>query len=91
MVATAAPKQSKSNGTKDFEPRTGDLREARVGVYGVLSKLPNPKGYELVFVPSLELLMVQSERRLGRQMSQSERHAVKQRAAVIALPPGMRP
>ena len=60
-----------------------------MGVYGELSKLPNPNSYELVFIPSLELLVTQSEQKLGRHMSQSERDALKQRAAVMALPPAV--
>jgi acyl carrier protein len=85
-VASAAPKQSGLSRSTAVKAGDGTLREAQVGVYGELSKAPNPNGYELVFVPSLELLVAQSEQKLERQMSQSERDALKQRAAVMALP-----
>ncbi len=86
-AASAAPEQSRPSRSTAEKPANGTLREAQVGVYSQLSKMPNPNGYELVFVPSLELLVSQSEQKLGRQMSQSERDALKQRAAVMVLPP----
>lgn len=86
-VVAAAPRQSKPNASNNAASGAGNLREAQVGVYGELSKLPNPHGYEIVFVPSLELLTVQSEKKLGRRLTESERDTLKQRAAVIALPP----
>jgi len=85
-VAAAAPKPAAGNHYKVSESATGTLRDAQVGVYGELSKLPNPNAYELLFVPSLELLTAESERKLGRQMNQSERDALKERAAVVAVP-----
>jgi len=88
-AASAATKQSGLSRNTAVKAEDGTLREAQVGVYGELSKAPNPNGYELVFVPSLELLVAQSEQKLGRQMSQSERDAFKQRAAVMALPPAV--
>jgi acyl carrier protein len=88
-VVSAASKQSGLSRNTAVKPGDETLREAEVGVYGELSKAPNPNGYELVFVPSLESLVAQSEQKLGRQMSQSERDALKQRAAVMALPPAV--
>jgi acyl carrier protein len=88
-VAAAAPKQSPPSASQDRVATPGALQEAQVGVYGELSKMPNPNGYELVFVPSLEFLTAQSEQKLGRQASQNERDALKQKAAVIALPPAI--
>jgi len=78
------PKQPTKNEVND-----GNLRESQVGVYGELSRLPNPKGLVLVFVPSFEDAKRLSEERLGRVMNDDELESLKQKSAVIALPPEM--
>jgi acyl carrier protein len=89
IVADAAPKQSMKKVTAAGAKDDGTLREAQVGVFGELNKLPNPNGYVLIFIPSLEVLIAQSEQKLGRQMTEDERDAIRLRSAVIALNPEM--
>ncbi len=86
-VASAAPKQLPQKQRKRFVLSANELNEAQVGSFGELSKKPNPNGYVLVFVPSLETLVAQSEQQLGRPISEEERYQLKAKAVVIALPP----
>jgi acyl carrier protein len=69
------------------EPNDGGLRATQVGSYGELSKLPNPRGHELVFVPSLEALMMEFEQKAGRKLTSNEQAVLKTNAVVIAMPP----
>ena len=57
-LADGAPQKQRSHNDEAID---GGLRATQVGSYGELSKLPNPRGYELVFVPSLEELTIASE------------------------------
>ncbi|MBI2441213.1 MAG: acyl carrier protein [Lentisphaerae bacterium] len=88
-VAASSPKGQRRRHNAPQESDDGTLREAQVGPYAELSKRPNPKGYVLVFVPSFEVLAQSMEQKLGRTMADSERDALKAKAAVIALPPAM--
>ena len=69
------------------EPQDGGLRAAQVGTYAELSKLPNPRGHELVFVPSFEDIISMSEQRAGRKLTEPEVNDLKARAVVIVMPP----
>jgi acyl carrier protein len=85
-VAEAAPKQSALPVRPDAG-EDGAVRDSQVGAYGELSLLPNPHGLVLVFIPSVEELTRLTEQRLGRKMNADEIEALRQQAAVIALPP----
>jgi hypothetical protein len=69
------------------EPNDGGLRATQVGPYGELSKLPNPRGHELVFIPSLEELTIASEQKAGRKLTSDEQAELKAKAVVIAMAP----
>jgi len=69
------------------EPNDGGLRATQVGPYGELSKLPNPRGHELVFIPSLEELTITSEQKAGRKLTSDETAGLKAKAVVIAMTP----
>jgi len=69
------------------EPSDGGLRATQVGSFVELSRLPNPRGHELVFVPSLEDLELASEQKLGRKLTPEELSEMKARAVVIAMSP----
>ena len=85
-VVEAAPEQAARVAIQ--EPDDGGvLRENQVGTHGDLSQLPNPHGLILVFVPDFKDLVRLSEQRLGRKMEADEIDALRQRAAVVALPP----
>lgn len=86
-VAAEAPKTPHGQQSGPQGPDDGTLREAQVGPYAELSKRPNPRGYVLVFIPSLNVLAQHTEQTLGRRMTYPEREALKAKAAVIALPP----
>lgn len=82
-VAASSPRQPRADKQSGVD---GSLRESQVGTYGDLSKLQNPSGLVLVFVPSFQELVKISEDRLGRTMDEGEREALRRNAAVIALP-----
>jgi acyl carrier protein len=83
-VADGAPgKQPPQNN----EPNDGGLRATQVGPYGELSKIPNPRGHELVFIPSLEELTTASEEKAGRKLTSAEQAELKAKAVVIAMAP----
>ena len=81
-LADASPTQSHQPNT---EPNHGGLRVTQVGQFGELSKLPNPRGHELVFLPSLEELTIMSETKLGRKLTSDEQADLKARAVVIVM------
>ncbi|WP_395748749.1 acyl carrier protein [Prosthecobacter sp.] len=83
-LADSSPRQKPQESN---EPQDGGLRATQVGSYAELSKLPNPRGHELVFVPSLEALISMSEQRAGRKLTETEVADLKARAAVIVMPP----
>jgi len=82
--ADAAPREQPP---ANNEPNDGGLRSAQGGVYADLSQLPNPRGHELVFVPSLEELTRLSEQSVGRKLTSDEQAQLKAKAFVIAMPP----
>nr|WP_075090394.1 phosphopantetheine-binding protein [Verrucomicrobium spinosum] len=88
FVATVsqAPKARFSSPKLD-EPHDGTLRLAQVGAYQDLSKLPNPRGYELVFVPELSALEAAAAKKLSQKLTEPERIALKNKAVVMAMPP----
>ena len=88
-VAAAAPRQLKSRPADPGASDAGNLRDAQVGTFGALSKLPNPNNYVLVFVPSLDTLTAHQEQQLGRKMTEAELKALKEKGATIALPAKM--
>ena len=81
--ADGAPRQTPS---KNNEPNDGGLRATQVGSFAELSKLPNPRGHELVFIPSIEERKLASEQKLGRKMTSEEQADLKANAVVMALP-----
>jgi acyl carrier protein len=83
-VAEAAPKQPQEQSSEVADD--GTLRESQVGPFGELSKLPNPNGVVLIFIPSFEELILLQEQRLGRELDDGEIDALRETAAVIALP-----
>jgi hypothetical protein len=83
-VADGAPRQQPA---QNNEPNDGALRATQVGPYGELSKLPNPRGHELVFIPSLEELAIASEQQAGRKLTSDEQAELKAKAVVIAMAP----
>lgn len=83
-VAEIAPKQPSQPTSPVADD--GTLHESQVGIFGELAKLPNPNGLVLVFIPSFEELAQIQEQRLGRGLSDAEIDALRQKAAVIALP-----
>lgn len=83
-LADSSPRQKP---LESNEPQDGGLRATQVGPYAELSKLPNPRGHELVFVPSLEELISMSEQSAGRKLTATEVADLKARAAVIVMPP----
>jgi acyl carrier protein len=84
VLADGAPHNQPSH---DNEPNDGGLRAAQAGPYGELSKLPNSRGYELVFVPSLEELTTASEQKAGRKLTSDEQAELKTKAVVLAMAP----
>ena len=86
-MAEAAPKQPQEKPSPVADD--GILRESQVGAFGDLSKLPNPIGLVLVFNPSIEELTQIQEQRLGRVLDDAQIEALRQKAAVIALPQEM--
>ncbi|MAT70782.1 MAG: hypothetical protein CMJ58_14805 [Planctomycetaceae bacterium] len=84
-VAATAPKQAQ--GQTDQVVGDGNLRESQVGVFSELSRLPNPNGLVLVFVPRFEEVVALQEDRLGRDLDEAEIEDLRESAAVIALPP----
>lgn len=88
-VAASAPKESRPQPRGPAAPDDGTLRESQVGPYGELSKRPNPKGYTLVFIPSFDILLASMEQKIGRAMTALEKDDLREKAAVIALPPAM--
>lgn len=86
-VAEKAPNQSQQKQSPVADD--GSLRESQVGTFGELSKLPNPNELVLIFIPSFEELTQIQEQRLGRKINEAEIEALRQKAAVIALPQEM--
>jgi acyl carrier protein len=86
-VAEAATKQPHDK--PSLVADDGTLRESQVGAFGDLSKLPNPHGLVLVFVPSFEELTQIQEQLVGRELDDPEIESLRQKAAVIALPQEM--
>jgi acyl carrier protein len=86
-VAEDAPKQPLKKPSPVADD--GTLRESQVGAFGDLSTLPNPNGLVLVFIPSFEDLTRIQEQHLGRKLDDAEITALRQKAAVIALPQEM--
>jgi len=82
--ADGAPRQQPP---RNNEPNDGGLRASQVGPYGELSKLPNPRGHELVFIPSLEEITIASEQKVGRKLTSDEQVELKAKAVVIAMAP----
>jgi acyl carrier protein len=85
-IASEAPK-AKFTSPKLDEPHDGTLRLAQVGAYQDLSQLPNPRGYELVFVPELSALEAAAAQKLGQKLTGPERLTLKNKAIVMAMPP----
>lgn len=85
-TVSQAPKARFSSPKLD-EPHDGTLRLAQVGSYQDLSKLPNPRGYELVFVPELSALEAAAAQKLGQKLTEPERVMLKNKAVVMAMPP----
>jgi acyl carrier protein len=83
-VVEGAPHQVPRPNT---EPNDGGLRATQVGTFAELSQLPNPRGHELVFVPSLQVLQMASEQKLGRKLTPEELSDMKAKAVVIAMSP----
>ena len=81
-LADSAPTQKP---VESDEPQDGGLRAAQVGTFAEMSQLPNPRGHELVFIPTLEDLTAMSEQRLGRRLSEAETVDLKSKAAVMAM------
>jgi acyl carrier protein len=86
-VAEKAPKQPSRPPSPVADD--GTLRESQVGAFGELSKLSNRNGLVLVFIPSFEELTQIQEQRLGRDLDDADIDALRQKAAVIALPQEM--
>lgn len=82
--ADGAPHQQPS---QNNEPNDGGLRATQVGFYGELIKLPNPRGHELVFIPSLEELATAYEQKVGRKLTPDEQAELKAKAVVIVMAP----
>lgn len=87
-VAEESPKQPAPKTDSELQD-DGILRESQVGTFGDLSELPNPEGFVLVFIPSLEELTRLQEQRLGRKLDDKEVDTLRRDAAVIALPQEM--
>lgn len=85
-TVSQAPK-AKFSSPKLDEPHDGTLRHAQIGPYQDLSQLPNPRGYELVFVPELSTLETAAAQKLGQKLTEPERVALKNKAIVMAMPP----
>lgn len=85
-TVSQAPK-AKFASPKLDEPHDGTLRLAQVGPYQELGRLPNPRGYELVFVPELSALEAAAAQKLGQKLTEPERVALKNKAIVMAMPP----
>lgn len=85
-TVSRAPK-ARFSSPKPDEPHDGSLRLAQVGPYQDLSQLPNPRGYELVFVPELSALEAAAAQKLGQKLTEPERVALKNKAIVMAMPP----
>lgn len=85
-TVSQAPK-AKFSSPKLDEPHDGTLRLAQVGPYQDLSQLPNPRGYELVFVPELSALEAAAAQKLGQRLTEPERATLKNKAIVMAMPP----
>lgn len=85
-TVSQAPK-AKFSSPKLDEPHDGTLRLAQVGPYQELSQLPNPRGYELVFVPELSALEAAAAQKLGQKLTEPERVTLKNKAIVMAMPP----
>lgn len=86
-VAVKAPKQPQQKPSPVADD--GALHESQVGAFGDLSTFPNPNGLVLIFVPSFEELTQIQEQHLGRELDDAEITALRQKAAVIALPQEM--
>jgi acyl carrier protein len=86
-VAEQAPKQPQQKPSS--VAKDGTLHESQVGAFGELTKLPNPNGLVLVFIPGFDELTQIQEQRLGRTLDDAEIEALRQKAAVIALPQEM--
>jgi acyl carrier protein len=86
-VVSTAPKRKKSSAHTQSETSDGNLREAEVGTFEQLNRKANPRGYVLVFVPRLEVILEREQQRLGRKLSEQDILLLKNKAAVIALPP----
>ncbi len=69
------------------EPNDGGLYATQVGPFGELSKLPNPRGHKLVFVPSFEDILAHAEATEGRELTETEKVTLKTKSAVIAMSP----
>lgn len=85
--ADRAPRAARRSTAQSKEPNDAGLRAAQVGTLAELSKLPNPRGYELVFVPGLEEITRMAERRLGRTLTPEEQAGLKAGAVVLAMTP----
>lgn len=83
-VVDGAPRQVPRYNT---ETNDGSLRATQGGAFAELSRVPNPRGHELVFVPSLEVLRTISEQKLGRKLTPAELTDMKAKAVVIAMSP----
>lgn len=59
----------------------------QVGTFDELSKLPNPRGLELVFIPRLEEITAELERINKRKLTSTELAELRAKAAVIAMSP----
>ena len=86
-LADASPHQAPA--AAGTEPKDGGLRANQVGKFGELSKLPNPRGHELVFVPAWDELVVMTESKSGHKLSAEETLKLKNNAVVMAVPPAI--
>jgi len=88
-VAAASPKQPASRKAPQPIVHDGTLREGQVGTFGELSRKKNPKGYVLVFLPSLDVLVAHDEQQRGRKLSEEELVELKEKSVVMALTPAL--
>ena len=65
----------------------GPVAELEVGSYAELAARPNPKQLTIQPVPALAAVLLSVEKKKGAPLTQAETEAVRDKAAVIAMPP----
>lgn len=85
--AALADNTPKYKRPENNEPNDGGLKAGQFGTYGEISRLPNPRGHKIVFVPPLEGFIAAAEKSAGRKFTEAEVTEVKANASVIVMPP----